>query len=80
MTRDRAVADYARAYLDLMLSYPQVRQVLTWGLVDNHSWLQTRSPRADGLPKRPLIYDAQYRPKPLREAIADAFRAAPNRG
>ena len=27
-TRDRMVADYGRAYLDLMLSYPQLRDVL----------------------------------------------------
>jgi endo-1,4-beta-xylanase len=36
-------------------------------------------PRADGLPKRPLPYDDDYRPKPLREAIAAALRAAPAR-
>jgi endo-1,4-beta-xylanase len=78
-TRDRAAADYARAYLDLMLSYPQVKEVLTWGVVDRHSWLQTRWPRADRLPKRPLLYDENYRAKPLRAAMAGAFRAAPTR-
>jgi endo-1,4-beta-xylanase len=78
--RDRAVADYARAFLDLTLSYPQVEQVLTWGVVDHRSWLQNLTPRADGLAKRPLFYDENYQPKPLREAIAAAFRAAPARG
>jgi endo-1,4-beta-xylanase len=77
--RDRVVADYARSYLDVTLSYPQAKQVLTWGLVDSHSWLQSRFPRPSGLAKRPLPYDASYRPKPLREAIAAAFRAAPAR-
>ena len=48
--RDRIVADYARAYLDLMLSYPQLGDILAWGMVDRYSWLQGRSPRADALP------------------------------
>lgn len=77
--RDRAVADHARAYLDLMLSYPQLKQVLCWGLCDRYSWLQGTSPRADKASKRPTPFDADYRPKPLREAIAAAFRAAPER-
>jgi endo-1,4-beta-xylanase len=79
--RDREVAAYARAYLDLMLSYRQLGDVLAWGITDNHSWLQQRPPRADGLPKRPTPYDAQYRPKPLRTAMAASFRgAAAHRG
>ncbi|HEY4115484.1 MAG TPA: endo-1,4-beta-xylanase [Rhizomicrobium sp.] len=77
--RDEAVADYARRYLDVTLSYKQVGHVLTWGLVDSHSWLQSRFPRPSGAPKRPLPYDANYQPKPLREAIAAAFRSAPAR-
>jgi endo-1,4-beta-xylanase len=77
--RDAAVANVAREYLDLTLSYPQVKQVLAWGMSDNHSWLQGRWPRADGLPKRPTPYDANGRAKPLREAMAAAFRAAPER-
>jgi len=78
--RDRAVADYARTYLDLMLSYPQLGDILAWGMSDRYSWLQQRIPRADGLPKRPCPYDADFRPKPLRETIAAAFTgAAPRR-
>lgn len=78
--RDRAVADYARAYLDLMLSYPQLGDVLVWGLSDRYSWLQNLWLRPDRLPKRPTPYDAEFRPKLLRSAIADALRnAAPRR-
>lgn len=77
--RDAAVADLARRYSDVMLSYPQLRYVMAWGLVDRYSWLRDRWPRADGLPKRPSLYDDDYRPKPIRDAIADAFRAAPVR-
>jgi len=77
--RDRDVAALARDYFDLMLSYRQLRYVMAWGLVDRYSWLEDRWPRTDGLPKRPCPYDGNYQPKPLREAIADAFRAAPLR-
>lgn len=77
--RDAAVAEVARRYFDVMLSYPQLRYVMAWGLVDKYSWLQGRWPRTDGLAKRPNPYDDDYRPKPLREAIAAAFRAAPTR-
>ncbi len=77
--RDREVAALARDYFDLMLSYPQTRYVMAWGLVDRYSWLQDRWPRADGLPKRPCPYDDLYQPKPLRAAIAEAFRTAPAR-
>jgi endo-1,4-beta-xylanase len=78
-TRDGMVAATAKHYLDVMLSYRQLRYVMAWGLVDKYSWLRDRLPRADGLPKRPLPFDDEYRPKPLRTAIADAFSAAPAR-
>jgi endo-1,4-beta-xylanase len=78
-TRDRAVADYARAYLDLMLSYEQLGDILAWGMVDKYSWLQQRPPRADGLPKRPTPYDSNDRPKPLRAAMAASFHRALSR-
>ena len=74
--RDRMVADYAKAYLDVMLSYPQLGDVLCWGMTDRYSWLEGFDPRADKLPKRGLPYDASFRPKPLREAIAAAFASA----
>jgi len=77
--RDRAVASLGRAFLDVTLSFSQVSAVVCWGLMDTHTWLQGRNPRADGLPKRPTPYDNHYQPKPLREAIAAAFRAAPPR-
>jgi endo-1,4-beta-xylanase len=77
--RDAAVAAYAKGYLEMMLAYPQLRNVMTWGLDDRYSWLQDRSPRKDGLPKRPTPYDADFKAKPLREAIASALRSAPGR-
>lgn len=77
--RDREVAALGRGFLDLTLDFREVTAVLCWGLADNYSWLQGRTPRADGLPKRPTPFDASFQPKPLRDAIAAAFRAAPFR-
>lgn len=77
--RDRRVADLARRYLDITLSYPQLKYVLTWGLIDKDSWLERLSARADGAPRRPLPFDSHYDPKPLYFAMAEAFRAAPMR-
>jgi endo-1,4-beta-xylanase len=79
-SRDRSVADYAKAYLDLMFSYPQLKDALVWGMCDGYSWLQSFEPlRADGQPKRPCPYAADFGAKPMRSAIANAFVAAPSR-
>lgn len=77
--RDRAVADLAHDYLDLMLSYPRLRYVMCWGLVDRYSWLQARGPRSDGKPKRPCPYDDEFKPKLLQEVLAVALATAPAR-
>ena len=74
--RERMVADYARAYLDLMLSYPQLGDVLAWGMTDRYSWLTGFDPRADKTLVRGTPYDASFRPKLLRTTIAEAFRTA----
>jgi endo-1,4-beta-xylanase len=74
--RDQMVADYARAYLDVMLSYPQLRDVLAWGMSDRYSWLTDFGPRGDKSIKRGSPYDSQFRAKPLRDAIAAAFQGA----
>lgn len=74
--RDAAVADYAKAYLERMFAYPQLRDVLVWGMSDKYSWLTGFAPRPDGGLQRCAPYDAAFRPKPLREAIAASFREA----
>ncbi|KQM28386.1 MULTISPECIES: endo-1,4-beta-xylanase [unclassified Sphingomonas] len=71
--RDRGVADFARAYLDIMLSYPQLGDVLAWGLSDRYSWLRGFEPRPDGAVARGCLYDMDLRPKPLRDAIVAAL-------
>jgi endo-1,4-beta-xylanase len=79
--RDRASAALCRRYLDLVLDEPALRLVQCWGLSDRTSWMR-RDPaaaRPDGLAPRPCPYDAQLRAKPMRQAIADALAAAPER-
>ena len=77
--RDRAVADYTRAYLDVMLAYPQLRDVLLWGMTDRYSWIEGFEPRADKARRRPCPYDAAFKAKPMHAAIAAALTAAPPR-
>lgn len=74
--RDRMVADFAEAYFDVMLSYPQLRDILAWGMVDRYSWLTDFDPRADKSVKRGTPYDSEFRPKPLRARIAASFAKA----
>lgn len=37
--RDRAVADFARRFLDVALDEPALLDVVTWGLFDGDTWL-----------------------------------------
>lgn len=74
VARDRIMADLTRRYMTMMLRYKQLDQIMAWGLLDHHSWLQSRTRRADGMLKRPTLYDPNYRAKPMRQAIADALR------
>lgn len=77
--RDAKMAEFTRRYFDLMLSYPQLGDILAWGLVDRYSWLQGFAPRDDKLEVRASPYDSNYKAKPMRDAIAQSFRAAPRK-
>ena len=74
-TRDRETARYLRSFLDTCFVYKQLKDVIVWGMSDGYSWHQSLTPRADGLRKRPCPYDEEVRPKPMRTAVADAFKA-----
>ncbi|AQR73671.1 endo-1,4-beta-xylanase [Sphingomonas sp. LM7] len=74
--RDAAVAAYADAYLEIMFAYPQLRDVLAWGMCDKYGWLNGFSPRADGSIKRATPYDEKFQPKPLYDVFARRFAAA----
>jgi endo-1,4-beta-xylanase len=56
----------------------QTDYLMAWGMLDAYSWLQNYgSKRPNGMLKRPSLYDANYQPKSLRQAMAAAFRNAP---
>jgi endo-1,4-beta-xylanase len=75
--RDRQVADLYRSFLDNILRHNSVKAVLTWCLSDRDSWLQNFRPRKDGLPQRPLPFDAQLNPKPAFFALRGALASKP---
>ncbi|WPB85819.1 endo-1,4-beta-xylanase [Sediminicoccus rosea] len=72
--RDAAVADYAGQFLRAALE-GGARSILTWGLTDRDSWLvqEPAVARRDGQLTRGLPYDAELRPKALRERIAQVL-------
>jgi endo-1,4-beta-xylanase len=76
-TRDRAVADEARRFLEVALDSPATQAVLTWSLSDRYlDPPGSRRLRLSGWRDRRVPYDRDLRPKPLRTALAQAFRAA----
>jgi endo-1,4-beta-xylanase len=84
VVRDQLIADTYRRFLDAALDEPAVKMVVTWGLSDRHSWIVRRETneakwRKDGLPSRPLPFDADLKPTPAFTAMVDAFTHAPTR-
>jgi endo-1,4-beta-xylanase len=78
--RDQAVAQIYSRFLGPTLRQPAVRGIVTWGLADPFSWLGGYRPRNDGLPVRPLPFDADFQPKAAYYAMAAALQSAPHRG
>lgn len=79
--RDRLVAEMATQFLTVALDERAVEGVLTWGLSDKYSWLNstTNQTRTDGTMNRCLPYDEKFDRKPFWFALADAFTRAPRR-
>lgn len=76
IARDNKVADYARRYFDVMLSYPQVGDIMAWGMVDCYSWLQNFMPRQDGMEVRGTPYDSAFVAKSLRQGLVTSLSNA----
>lgn len=83
--RDTLVADIYRRYLNAALANKAVTTIISWGLTDKNSWITSgvadypEARRSDGLPGRPLAFDANGLPKPAYVAIAEALHGAPKR-
>jgi endo-1,4-beta-xylanase len=77
VTRDRATADEAARFLDVVLDNKAVKTLLTWSLADRYLDPQdSMRLKLMGWRDRKVPYDRDLRPKPLRAALAQAFRAA----
>ena len=80
-SRDRASATLLGDYLTAALAEPAVRMVMAWGVSDRNTWVNDNPQfaRTDGLVARANLYDADFRPKPMLDTLAEVFRAAPDR-
>jgi endo-1,4-beta-xylanase len=77
--RDQAVAGVYKRFLSATLRQPAVAGIVTWGLADRFTWIAGYRPRKDGLPVRPLPFDADCQPKAAYYAIAETLQSAPRR-
>ena len=72
--RDRAVADEAARFLDVVLDSPATVAVLSWGLSDRYiDPPDSLRLKLLGWRDRKLPYDAEMKRKPLWDAMAAAF-------
>lgn len=72
---DHTIAAVYRDYLNTVLADPAVTAVLTWGVSDAHTWLNSpmRKQRHPNRPQRPLPFDENYHPKEAFFAMRDSF-------
>ncbi|MES2393942.1 MAG: endo-1,4-beta-xylanase [Acidobacteriota bacterium] len=77
--RDAAVAAAYASYLHEALEDPAVIALLTWGISDRYTWLNSEGKRKDGLQERCLPFDAEMKPTAAFEAEIEALRKAPRR-
>ena len=67
--RDAIVASRARDFLEPISAAAKPAVIATWGITDRYTWVPIWYKRRDGLPNRPLPFDADCRPKPLWNVI-----------
>lgn len=79
--RNQLIATRYEQYLDLVLKHKSAIAVLTWGLTDRHTWLNSgyKFPRKDNAPMLPLPFDSNMNVKPAWNGIARALETAPQR-
>jgi endo-1,4-beta-xylanase len=71
--RDVAVAGVYGRYLDLMLRDANVTAVVTWGITDKLTWLNTEGGRKDGVKERCLPFDEEMKPVEAFFAMRNCF-------
>ncbi|MBZ5701848.1 MAG: endo-1,4-beta-xylanase [Acidobacteriia bacterium] len=70
-SRDSFVAGLYRDFLRNILRHTSIKAVLTCGLSDRDTWLNSERRRQDGLPERPLPFDKDLKPKPAFDAMRE---------
>jgi endo-1,4-beta-xylanase len=77
-TRAAQAAAFGGKFLDAALKVPQLKVVVNWQLSDRYSWYrevwQKLHPGSRRSP-RPLPFDEDFQPNPLRAAMLGAFQA-----
>jgi endo-1,4-beta-xylanase len=74
--RDYAIAEVYSEFLNLVLAEPAVKAVLTWGVSDSHTWLNsgpTHKRKRPNRPQRALPFDDLYQPTEAFFAMRDSF-------
>jgi endo-1,4-beta-xylanase len=74
--RDHAIAETYSQFLGVVMAEPAVKAVLTWGVADNHTWLNsgpTHQRKQPNRPQRALPFDNEYQPTEAFFAIRDSF-------
>jgi endo-1,4-beta-xylanase len=74
--RDTQVASVASQFLQAVSEVVRPKAILTWGLSDRYTWVPIYFKRRDGMPNRPLPFDAELKRKPLFEVIEEFRRKA----
>ncbi|WP_375412292.1 endo-1,4-beta-xylanase [uncultured Bradyrhizobium sp.] len=74
--RDALVARKAGEFLQAVCDVVRPKAILTWGLSDRYTWVPIYFKRPDGMPNRPLPFDADLKRKPLFDVI-EQFRRRP---
>jgi endo-1,4-beta-xylanase len=67
--RDTIAAARAFDFLETIFAAGRPAAIVTWGITDRYTWVPMWYKRKDGLPNRPLPFDANYQPKPLWNVI-----------
>jgi endo-1,4-beta-xylanase len=68
--RDAEAAALVSTFLGAISIARPPRSVVAWGISDRSSWISETFKRSDGLPNRPLPFDAEFKPKPMAGVLA----------